>query len=71
MQNFCFPASTQMDVDFFFENFSRKFQDFSEEPLREFQKKNQIFDHFSRKFQNFLKKISKFSNSEKILNKAS
>jgi hypothetical protein len=25
----------------------------------------QFFDHFSRKFQNFLRKISKFSNSEK------
>jgi hypothetical protein len=31
----------------------------------------QIFDDFSSKFQNFLKKISKFSYSEKNPNKAS
>jgi hypothetical protein len=31
----------------------------------------QIFDHFSSKFQNFLMKISKNSNFEKILKRAS
>jgi hypothetical protein len=42
MQNFHSLASTLMD-----------------DGLRQF------FENFSRKFQNFLKKISKFSNSEK------
>jgi hypothetical protein len=38
MQNFRSPASIQTELDFFFDIFSRKFQNFSEELLSEFQK---------------------------------
>jgi hypothetical protein len=45
MQNFISPASAQTELDFF-DIFSRKFQNFSEELLRKFKKKSNLTMQF-------------------------